>query len=89
MVSQSGVSMCRSDLEKLNLKEGERVRLTSPRGEVEAHIAVGEDLPAGFLFMPLCAGDGSPLALMGLELELISKTPSMKTCQVRLERMEP
>jgi predicted molibdopterin-dependent oxidoreductase YjgC len=88
MVSQSGVSACRSDLERLDLEEGDKVMLVSRHGEVEAHISVGEDLPAGILFMPLSAGDGSPLALMGLELEPTSKNPRMKTCQVKLERME-
>jgi formylmethanofuran dehydrogenase subunit D len=43
-----------ADMERLQLSDGDRVRLTSPGGQAEMPVmsAKGDDLPAGLLFIP-------------------------------------
>jgi formylmethanofuran dehydrogenase subunit D len=72
-----------ADMERLGLTNGDRVRLTSPSGQVEVPVvgAKGDDLPAGLLFIPY--GDLSS-RLMGPDTHG-SGMPTSKGIDVELE----
>lgn len=71
-----------ADMERLGLRDGDRVRLTSRAGQVEVPVAAAkrDDLPAGLLFIPYgnvssqlmdgeTHGSGMPTS-KGLDVEL-------------------
>jgi formylmethanofuran dehydrogenase subunit D len=70
------------DMERLGIQKGDRVRLTSPHGQVEVPVmsVKSDELPAGMLFIPYGAlssrlmggdthGSGMPTS-KGLDVEL-------------------
>jgi len=71
------------DMQRLGLASGDRVRLTSPYGQVEVPViaAKGDELPAGLLFIPY--GDVSS-RLMGADTHG-SGMPTSKGMDVELE----
>jgi formate dehydrogenase alpha subunit len=76
------------DAEKLNLAEGERVKITSPTGEVISLVKISEALPEGTLFMPVSFPETPVNELFGINLDPETKTPGLKACNVRLEKVE-
>lgn len=75
-----------ADMERLGLQDGDRVRLTSPAGQVEVPVAGAkrDDLPAGLLFIPY--GEVS-CRLMGGDTHG-SGMPTSKGLDVELERLD-
>jgi formylmethanofuran dehydrogenase subunit D len=74
------------DMERLGLREGDRVRLTSEDGQIEIDVkpARGDELPPGLLFMAY--GDLSS-RLMGGETHGTGM-PTSKGLDVELERLD-
>jgi formylmethanofuran dehydrogenase subunit D len=81
----STLLMCPEDMARLGLKNGERVRLRSPQGQVElpCQAAKAGELPPGLLFLPY--GDASS-RLMGGETHGTGM-PDSKTFDVELEKV--
>lgn len=73
------------DMQRLGLREGDRVRLVSESGQVEVAVAAakGDELPPGVLF--IAYGDLSS-RLMGADTHG-SGMPTSKGFDVRLERI--
>ena len=87
------VEMCSADAERLGVKAGHMVRLTSRRGKVEAAIRIGEVLP-GHLFMPFHYGywDEPERARAANELTIyewdpVSKQPHFKYAAVQMKKI--
>jgi predicted molibdopterin-dependent oxidoreductase YjgC len=76
-----------ADAKRLGLAEGDRVRVISAAGEVKAAAKVNEALPAGMLFMPISFPESPVNDLFDLALDPQAKTPALKRCPVRLERI--
>ncbi len=84
---QAWVEICNHDARRLSVNDGDKVRVVSHVGDMTTSIRVTETLPSGMLFMPM-SFPGSPVnELFGIVLDPRSKTPSLKSCAVRLERM--
>ena len=81
----SVVQMPPEDMARLGLKNGDRVRLRSPQGQVElrCQAAKAGELPPGLLFLPY--GDASS-RLMGGDTHCTGM-PDSKTFDVELERV--
>ena len=79
------LQMCPADMERLGIKDADRVRLTSEWGQVELNVigAKGDELPPGLLFMAY--GDFSS-QLMGGDTHG-SGMPTSKGLDVTLERV--
>ena len=87
------VEMCQADAERLGIKAGQLVRLTSRRGNAEAPARIGEVL-AGHLFMPFHYGywDQPERARAANELTIyewdpVSKQPHFKVSAVQITRV--
>ena len=78
-----------SDAKKLGLTDGERVKIISPIGEVTTMVKITDTLPEGMLFMPISFPETPVNGLFGFTLDPEAKTPSLKACRVRIERVEP
>jgi len=77
----------RDDASALGISDGDTVRLISPNGEVVATAGVGNSVARGMVFVPI-SFPGTPVnALFDVSLDARSKSPELKACSIRLERM--
>ena len=76
------------DAKRLELSAGDKVKVISPEGEVNTTVRMNDALPAGMLFMPISFPDSPVNDLFALVLDPQAKTPALKRCAVRLERID-
>ncbi len=81
------VEISEADAEQLGFSDGDAVKVVSPVGEVTTTVRVTEMLPFGMLFMPISFPESPVNELFGVALDQRTKTPSLKACAVRLERI--
>jgi predicted molibdopterin-dependent oxidoreductase YjgC len=86
---QSFVEIGESDAKKLGLTDGDGVKIISPIGEVTTMVKITDTLPEGMLFMPISFPETPVNGLFGFTLDPEAKTPSLKACRVRVERIGP
>jgi ferredoxin-nitrate reductase len=93
------VELCADDAERLGVTEGELLRVSSPRGSIEAPVRIGPTRQ-GVVFVPFHYGywdtgdgagpDGRPCAANELTMTIwdpVSKQPQLKTAAVKVERL--
>jgi predicted molibdopterin-dependent oxidoreductase YjgC len=85
---ESFVEVAAADAERLDIGDGEEVRLVSAAGSVDAVAKVTNAQPAGTLFAPLAFPDGRINGLFPAILDAQSKAPALGHCAVRLERRQ-
>ncbi len=74
------------DAGKMGLKNGDRIKVMSRRGEVITPICIGDIVPPGSLFMDFHFQNANSNQVLGTFLDPISKTPDYKVCAVKLEK---
>jgi predicted molibdopterin-dependent oxidoreductase YjgC len=77
------------DATQFGISEGDEVRVVSPTGEVTAVAKFTDVLPEGTLFIPLSFPSTPINQLFGIALDPQAKTPALKACAVKLERIQP
>jgi len=81
------VEVSEADAKRFGFSDGEAVKVASPVGEVTTNVRVTDTLPSGMVFMPMSFWESPVNELFGIALDPRAKTPSLKTCAVRLERI--
>ena len=81
------VEISEVDAKRLGFSEGDAVKVASPVGEVTTTLRITETLPTGMLFMPMSFPESPVNQLYDIALDPKSKTPALKACAVRLERI--
>ncbi len=76
------------DADKLQINNGDRVRVISKRGKVETYARVGKRVQVGQLFMPFHYGESPANRLTNSVLDPIAKIPELKVSAVKLEKVE-
>jgi predicted molibdopterin-dependent oxidoreductase YjgC len=85
---ESFVEIGEADAKQIGLKQGDKVRVISPAGEVTTTIKLSQTLPRGMVFMPI-SFPGSPVGeLFDIALDPQSKNPSLKACKIQRERVD-
>ena len=85
---ESFVEIGEADAKQIGLKQGDKVRVISPAGEVTTTIKLSQTLPQGIVFMPI-SFPGSPVGeLFDIALDPQVKSPSLKACKIKLERVD-
>ncbi|MFC2060276.1 formate dehydrogenase subunit alpha [Chloroflexota bacterium] len=85
--AQAWLEVSEADAEQLGFSDGDTVKIISPVGEVTNTVKTTETLPPGLLFMPMSFPENPVNRLFGIALDPQAKTPSLKACAVRLERI--
>jgi len=89
---QAFITMNVDDARARGIEDGDRVRLTSRRGVVEAQAKVGNVAPPGVVFMPFHFGElgdeHSPNNLMPRTWDPVSQQPVQKLAFVDLQRVD-
>jgi formate dehydrogenase major subunit len=78
-------SMCASDMARLQLQPGQRIRVASRRGAVELMLRQDDGTPAGAVFIPFAFVEAAANELTHAALDPFGKIPEFKYCAVRIE----
>jgi len=78
-----------SDATGLGIGHGDWVRVVSPAGQVAATVKITDALPQGTCFLPASFPDTPVNQLFTITLDPETKAPSLKACNVRIERAAP
>jgi len=76
------------DAAEMGLENGEPVRVTSRRGEIEARAFVTERVRPGMVFMPFHFRESPANVLTNDALDEIAKIPELKVCAVRIDKLK-
>jgi formate dehydrogenase major subunit/formate dehydrogenase alpha subunit len=81
------IEMHRRDIRKRGLEDGERVRVLSRRGAIEAEVLESARMRRGCVWMPLHFPDSMTNYLTNDEGDMITSTAEYKVCAVRVETL--
>ncbi|HMK47984.1 MAG TPA: molybdopterin dinucleotide binding domain-containing protein, partial [Methanocella sp.] len=86
-VPEAYVQINTQDARRLDIKEGEKIKLLSRRGEVATLARLTDDVAPGILYMAMHFGTGSVNNLTNTALDPLSKMPELKHCAVKIEKI--
>jgi predicted molibdopterin-dependent oxidoreductase YjgC len=75
-----------TDASKLGLRDGEKVKVISRRGEVVTRAKITEVSPVGVVFMTFHFAESPANMLTNPAIDPVAKIPEYKVCAVRIER---
>jgi len=75
------------DAARMNIRNGEKIKLTSRRGEVETLAKVTDEVAPGVLMMTMHFGDAAANMLTNTALDPLSKMPELKHSAVKVEKI--
>ena len=81
------VEISPADAAKYNLAEGDRVRVRSRRGQIEARAHISPKGVAGTVFIPFHYYEAAANKLTNPALDPVSKIPEYKVCAVQMEKV--
>jgi predicted molibdopterin-dependent oxidoreductase YjgC len=84
---QAFVEIGESDAKKLGIGHSDNVKLFSPVAELTTAVRITDTLPEGIIFMPISFPESPVNRLFNIVLDPEAKTPSLKACHVRIERI--
>ena len=75
------------DAQKLGISNGERIKVSSRRGEITATARVGRKVSEGETWMPFHFEDSPVNVLTNAALDEYARIPEYKVCAVKLEKI--
>jgi formate dehydrogenase major subunit len=81
------VQINNEDAARLKIQNGEKIKLTSRRGEVETLAKVTDQVAPGVLMMAMHFGDAAANMLTNTALDPLSKMPELKHSAVKVEKI--
>ena len=75
------------DAEKIGVKEGDQIRVTSRRGSIITRVTVTDKVPPGIMFMTFHYWESPVNELTNSAFDPISKTAEYKVSAVRIEKV--
>ncbi len=85
--NEEWVQISKADAEKLGIESGDLVKVSSRRGQVEVRADVTEVVPTGVIFMTFHYREAPANILTNDQLDPIAKTPELKSCAVKVEKI--
>jgi anaerobic selenocysteine-containing dehydrogenase len=76
-----------ADAKKLKIKDGDRVKVSSPVGEVIVAAKITESVGKGNVFMPASWPEAPVFGLFDFITDNRTKALATKSCSVKLERV--
>jgi predicted molibdopterin-dependent oxidoreductase YjgC len=81
------VEISAQDAEAYQIREGDRIRVASRRGEIEARASVSDRAVDGTLFIPFHWAEAAANQLTHAALDQTAKIPEYKVCAVRIDKV--
>jgi len=82
---QEKVRINPQDAERLGVSEGDRVKISSRRGKVEAEAAPSPEMLEGTVFMTFHFAEACANELTNTAMDPVAKIPELKVCAVKVE----
>jgi len=86
IAGKSFIEMNEDDATKLSIENGDRVKVSSRRGEIETTARVGDKVSQGESWMPFHFPDGNANWLTNAALDEYAKIPEYKVCAIKIEK---
>jgi len=83
---ESFVEITRGDAQGMGIDDGERVTVTSRRGEIQARVQISRKAVDGTVFIPFHFAQAAANRLTNAALDPIAGIPEFKVCAVRLSK---
>jgi len=87
LAGTSYIEISPNDAERLGIKDQEKVKVSSRRGELTTKARILDILKDGVVFMTFHYADGAANLLTNNALDDISKTPEYKACACKIEKI--
>jgi len=87
MMGEETADISAADAEKLGVKHGEYVKVSSRRGSVKVRAKVTDEIPAGLVWMSFHFREGNANWLTNNVFDPETKTAEYKACAVRIEKI--
>ena len=87
MAPECLIEISAADAQALKIAEGERVKVLSRRGDLQARIKITERSPQGTIFIPFHYAEAAANRLTQTALDPVAKIPELKVCAVRIEKL--
>jgi formate dehydrogenase alpha subunit len=78
-----------ADAIKMNIKEGDEVRVSSRRGNIFIRVTIKDKTRAGVVFIPFFFAEASANILTNDVIDPRAKIPEYKICAVKIEHINP
>jgi formate dehydrogenase alpha subunit len=85
-VPEGRIEINPQDADKLGIADGERVKVSSRRGEIRIKTQVTDRVGPGVVFIPFHFAESAANTLTIAELDPTAKIPELKVCAVRVEK---
>lgn len=85
-VKEGYVEISPEDAARLNIKNGEKVKVSSRRGAIEIKAKVTGMVSPGIVFIPFHFKEAAANVLTSRELDPVAKIPELKACAVKIEK---
>ncbi|MBT8407225.1 MAG: formate dehydrogenase subunit alpha, partial [Deltaproteobacteria bacterium] len=85
-VPEGKLEMHPKDGERLGVREGEKVKVASRRGEITAKVILTDRVDVGVVFMPFHFAETCANVLTNPAHDPTAKIPELKVCAVRVEK---
>jgi formate dehydrogenase alpha subunit len=82
------VEISPEDSARINLKEGDTVRISSPHGSISREVTMKKELRPGLVFIPIGFHNNDAMQLINLTQLGETDSPGWKECSVKIERLE-
>ena len=76
-----------NDAKKLNIADGEKVRVSTRRGAIEIDAMVTTKIKDGIIFIPFHFAETAANVLTNDVLDPVAKIPEYKVCAVKVEKI--
>ena len=83
---KSFIEMNIKDADALGIKDGDKVKVASRRGEIETTAVVGTKVSPGETWMPFHFPDGNANWLTNAALDKFAKAPEYKVCAIKIKK---
>ena len=85
-VPESYIQINTEDAKKLGIQEGEKIKVSSRRGEIETRARISTDVAPGVTYMAMHFHKGAN-TLTNTALDPLSKMPELKHCAIKIEKI--
>ncbi|MCH4171423.1 MAG: formate dehydrogenase subunit alpha [Lactobacillus sp.] len=85
LAGRSYIEMNTIDAQKMGIKDGDKVQVSSRRGTIQTYAAVADVVSVGSVFMTLHFHDGNANVLTNPHCDDIAIIPDYKVCAVKIE----
>jgi formate dehydrogenase major subunit len=82
----ASAQLSRGSIEKLGIRPGDMVRVSTRRGTVELYARQDDAVPDGVVFIPFAYVEAAANLLTNPKLDPFGKIPEFKFCAARVER---